>query len=602
MSDIYDVAIVGAGPVGLTAALLAAKAGLRTALIERRAAPIGYPAGHVLNQRSLEIWRQIAPDLEASIRNDSASLEQLRLIVWCASLAGTELARIRLIPQDPAEMAELLSQSPSRQLHYPQSRLEAQLWRAVEAIPSIDFHKGTKVGQVSQDGGQVTIDTEGAGRLTARYCLAADGARSSIREGLGIAMPGPLLARVASVNFKANLDRFIRCRPAVIYWIYNRHLVGPLIRHLGDEWILMAMLHPPQEAEQFDEQHWRRLIAAAIGTPAVDVKIQSIGGWAMTAQVAERMREGRVFLVGDAAHRFPPTGGYGINTGVQDVHNLIWKLKAVIDGHAGDILLDSYDVERKAVAHRNCARSVKNQDDMDQINAAVALRQDDVRRLHAMMERPWFRGLPHRFQLKIAEVLPRLGLRKIARLEADDARGRRMRQRLSAAAEDQRAHFGGAHAVDLGYRYDSALTLSCPVDPAELSPSDTEYRPGSVPGIKLAHGWLDHEGTLKSSHDLVDYEAFTLVTDAAGADPWARALAEASSRLLYPVRLVTVAEGDDSIDAQPAHRWPSRCGVNPGGAILVRPDGHVAWRARDLPAAPASALGTAFSILAQAFG
>lgn len=604
----YDLLVVGAGPVGLSAALLAAKAGLRCALVEQRAGPTGHPAGHVLNARTMEIWREIDPALEAEIRNDSAPLEDLRHIVWCTSLTGPELCRIDILPGTAEETVERLSQSPSRPLHYPQHRLEALLWKWARASTGIDFLSDHKLQALEQDTtgvqAQLRAGNGSERRLSARYCLAADGARSRIREQLGIAMPGPMIARIASVNFRAKLDRLIRGRPAVIYWIYNQHLVGPLVRHMGDDWILMAMLHPPQQIEQFDQAYWRQLIGQALGTQAVDVEIKAIGNWAMTAQIAERFRAGSVFLAGDAAHRFPPTGGYGINTGVGDVHNLVWKLQAVLAGQAGESLLDSYESERKPVAEKNCRRSIDNQDEMDHINEAVALPMDDLRKLHAFMEGKTFLALPKRMQSWITEVLPRLGLKKIAVLEQPESwRAKRLRARLSQAASEQKAHFGGAHAVDLGYRYHGALSLPVPVDASELSPNDLEYRPGTAPGLRLPHAWLEKDGQRLSTVDCLDYGALQLLVDSSWRADWAEALsaALAASQFAYPVRLLALG-ADETADAQADGQWQGLRGVGASGAILVRPDGHVAWRSRALPADPAGEFAAVLRQLGAAFG
>lgn len=605
-----DVLVVGAGPVGVTAALLLEKAGLRALVVEQRPGPIGHPAGHVINPRSLEIWRQLDPKLASAILNDSAPLDDLRYIIWCVSLAGAELTRIRTVPADADALAERLGQSPMRHAHYPQNRLEGMLWRWVREhtrIPLLAGHKCTDL-QIVDGGVTARIEGEQGGTVRARYCLAADGARSDIRRSLGIGMPGPLLMRVASIHFKAKLERLIRARPAVIYWIYNEHLVGPLVRHIDDEWILMSVLHPPQKPEHFDEAHWRELIGHALGTRSIDVKVNAISTWAMTAQVAERFREGPVFLVGDAAHRFPPTGGYGINTGVQDVHNLVWKLKAVIDGRAGDALLDSYEAERKPVAESNCRRSIENQHEMDAINEAVALRSADMQKAHAFMEGRFFRGLSEKTQLRMAAKMTRVGLRKIRWLDDHGPRGQKLRAKLRDAADAQKAHFGGAHGVDLGYRYTAGLSLDCPYGENELSHSDLEYRPSTVPGMRVPHAWLERGGddTVASERlstvDLFDYGALQLWVSPAWREDWAQALAAAQPLLRCPVRLVTVGAGEGA-DAVPLDgSWAECSGIGASGAVLVRPDGHVAWRTRALPSDPAVALGDAFAKIAAAMG
>ena len=592
-----DVLIVGGGPCGLTAALLAHKAGLRATLVERREAPVGYPAGHVINQRSLEIWRQIDPALASAIINDSAPIEDLRYIIWCTSLAGQELARIRTVPETADAMAERMQQSPVRPAHYPQSRLERQLWRRVRENADIEFLSGHECVDVEhcEEGVRARVTGAQGGPVQARFCVAADGAGSPIRRALDIPMPGPLMMRVASIHFRANLDRLIRSRPAVIYWIYNEHLLGPLIRHSHNEWILMSILHPPQRPEHFDETHWRELIREALGTSAVDIEVDAIGTWAMTAQVAERFRSESIFLAGDAAHRFPPTCGYGINTGVQDVHNLIWKLRAVMDDKAPDSLLDSYELERKPVAESNCARSIANQDEMDSINEAVALRARDMQRVHTLMESRVFRRLPESTQLRFAADITRVGLRKIRSLGQSGKRGQRLRGKLRAAAAEQKAHFGGAHGVDLGYHYGGPLVIETPVGRDELSQSDLIYKPSTVPGMRVPHAWVEMGGQRKSTLDLLNYSRWQLWVDASWADDWEQVLARVNSP--WSLELVTLGASSRS-HAQPVDgRWAQVRGVDVSGAILLRPDGHVIWRCMSLPLDPEQTLEAVLSAL-----
>jgi len=603
VEESYDALVVGAGPVGLTAALLLNKAGIRTALVERRCAPIGHPAGHVINPRSMEIWRGIDPALEAAIRNDSAAVEDIRYIIWCMSLGGPELGRIRTVPSSADELAMRLAYSPSRHAHYPQNRLEAKLWEQVAHASGVRFFHGNSVKQldVCAEGVRAHIDgSGGARRLTARFCLAADGARSAIRHELGIAMPGPTIARIASVHFNAKLDRMVRGRPAVMYWIYNKNFLGPLIKHMDDEWILMTPLHPPQRPEHFDEAHWRTLIGHALGTQAVDVKINTIGNWAMTAQIADHFRSGPVFLVGDAAHRFPPTGGYGINTGVQDVHNLVWKLKAVLDGRAGDELLNSYEIERRPIAELNCKQSIDNQQEMDSINTLVSLPSKDMLKLHRIMESRPIRLFPESWRLKFVSRLIRLGLSRVAALYRPGAGGRKLRAAMRHAVSEQRAHFG-AHGTELGYRYRGPLVMAAPYSASELSPSTVVYRASTVPGVMLPHAWLERDGQRVSSLDLLDYSAMQLIVDPSWRDDWAEALFEASQHFSYPVRLLTIGVADEADAVDPEGTWVRHRGVDASGAILARPDGHVAWRIRAMPVNPVRTLTQVLEHLNEAF-
>lgn len=583
----YDAIVLGAGPVGATAALLLHKAGLRVAVVETRVEPSGHPAGHVINPRSMEIWRHIDPELEQTIRNDSAAVEDIRHIVWCTTLSGRELGRINIVPDSSEKLADQLAYSPSRHLNYPQSRLERTLWGWIWKSPEIDFFNGYTMLVFDQDKEGVSLIADNNSNeihLSGRYMLAADGARSSVRQQLGINMPGPLILRVASVHFRANLDRFVRGRPAVIYWIYNSDVMGPLVKHLNYEWVLMTVLHPPQNPEDFTEARWRELIHSTIGSRAVDVEIDAIGTWAMTAQVADRFADGRIFLVGDAAHRFPPTGGYGTNTGVQDAHNLVWKLRAVLNGQAGAALLDTYEMERRPVAIKNCQQSIDNLEEMESINEAVGIRMETMKKAHALMESRLFKALPKGIQLRAADSLQKLGLYRLSLLDSNTGIGRRTRARLDAAVRQQRAHFG-AHGVELGYCYAGPLTLPVPANADEQS-SVLEYVPSTLPGGRLPHAWVFANGKKVSTLDLIPDQGLTLIVDPAWQQHWQAVLDACQPLLSLPLNLIAI-DDQESHGISRKHRWYYRRGVGPSGAVLVRPDGHVVWRTRAMPAAPA---------------
>ncbi len=320
----------------------------------------------------------------------------------------------------------------------------------------------------------------------------------------------------------------------------------------------------------------------------------------MTAQVADAFRKDAIFLVGDAAHRFPPTGGYGINTGVQDAHNLVWKLKAALSGIAGDGLLDTYEAERRPVAIANCARSIANQDEMDAINEAVALRASDMRKAHGLMESRLFRSMPKSTQLGAARNITKLGLRKIRWLNDPGPRGQKLRHKLATAAEEQKAHFGGAHGIELGYRYTDGLTLGDPPSATELSASDLEYKPIAVPGARIPHSWVERDKAICSTLDLLDYDQLQLWVSPAWKEDWSAAIAQSSSHI--PTTIVSIGEGA-SADAEPCDGiWSQRRGIDGSGALLVRPDGHIIWRTRSIPSNPGETLHIVFQQLAETYG
>jgi hypothetical protein len=267
------------------------------------------------------------------------------------------------------------------------------------------------------------------------------------------------------------------------------------------------------------------LVRRALGSEEPAFAIRTIRSWTMTAQVAERYRDRRVFLVGDAAHRFPPTGGLGLNTGVQDAHNLVWKLAAVEAGWAAAALLDTYEIERRPVAQRNADVSLEN-----------AMRLMEVYRALASVD-------PAERAAGTFAVTPE----------------------LTAAIANQAEHFDML-GLQLGYTYPTGAIAD---DGAVATPSPVRtYEPTALPGARLPHAWVERDGRRVSTLDLVAYDRFTLVTGANGR-PWGDELA---ARL--PIAVVTL--GRDAIDRDGT--WARLLDLVPDGAILVRPDQHVAWR------------------------
>ena len=386
VSDTCDVLVVGAGPVGATAALLLASYGIDCTVVEARREPQRHPAAHVLSTRSMEIWREIG--LERDIRGLSAPMHELRCIAYCTTFAGPELGRVPLADLPDAQMDAIESISPTRSAHLPQNVLEPLLWQHLRNSDRINVRTGWQYRSHTDtaDGVAVTVaDTTTGSRRTilARYLIAADGAASTVRRALGITMEGPILQNVVSVLFSADLEAFRRHRRGPVMWTHTAKGLGATIVHRPpDDLVFQIPYFPPFESvEDFPAAICRRHIVDAIGDPAVRVDIKSIQTWAMTAQVATDYRAGRVFLAGDAAHRFPPTGGLGLNTGVADVHNLAWKLAWVIAGRADEALLDSYERERRPVGAAATADSVANFDGMFDVVAALGLPRRAVRML-----------------------------------------------------------------------------------------------------------------------------------------------------------------------------------------------------------------------------
>jgi hypothetical protein len=270
-------------------------------------------------------------------------------------------------------------------------------------------------------------------------------------------MEGPdNLQSFAMIHFTADLSSLTRNCPGVLYWLCDQGAGGTLISHGDNEWVYMHPADANHVISQSVEELEVMIRSVLAETPA-DIKVLKTSSWTMTSQIADRYREGRVFLVGDAAHRFPPSGGMGLNSGVQDAHNLAWKLHAVLSNQATDSLLDTYEPERRPVAQRNAQASLEN-------------------------------------AFKMFEVF--------------EALGKPNQEGLVEAINNQQTHFD-MFGLQMGYRYELEGTTT------PLAPLSDDiirnYTPSSEPGSRLPHGWLIRDGKTISSLDLIDLTQATVI-------------------------------------------------------------------------------------------
>ncbi len=523
------VLIVGAGPAGLTSALLLSRLGIASRVVERRASPQPAPAAHVVNARTFEIFRAGGVDMQAiaAACQDPADAGHVR---WVTTLAGEELGCLPFERQGDDVLA--LTPTPLRSLS--QHRLEPILLDAVRRRPDVDVAYGHEWQAAEHDGAGVTSRIVGHGgrsyELRSRWLVAADGAASPVRRSLGIVPIGPdRLQSFVMIHIEAALRPLVGRRPAVIYWTTAPDAVGAFVAHAIDStWVYMHPWDPDREsAADYTDAVCSAIVRRAMGTDAIPFSVRTVRTWTMTAQVVERYRAGRAFLVGDAAHRFPPTGGLGLNTGVQDAHNLMWKLAAVEAGWADEAVLESYGAERRPIAQRNADVSLAN-----------ALRLGEVYQALASGERA----------------------------------------QIAAAIANQAEHFDML-GLQLGFRY-AAGDVAAADGRREPESSVREYIPSATPGARVPHAWVRRAGIRLSSLDLLPYDRFTLITGPAGR-AWAAAL-----DTTVPLACLTI--GSDVVDDD--GRWMALLGIEPTGAVLVRPDQHVAWRARRGVADPARAI------------
>ncbi|SEB26811.1 MULTISPECIES: FAD-dependent monooxygenase [unclassified Mycobacterium] len=559
-----SIVIVGAGASGSTLALLLARYDIPTVVIEERAETRLHPAAHVINARTLEIWNQASPMLGRALASITPPIDTVNVIRWCTDVRSEPIGEIDLLSQ-PDRLAEVRTHSPYLISHIGQHLLMPELWKALEDDPLIDFRRGWRAGH---DGKALTLRRQGSDPVTVspRFIIAADGANSALRGAAGIAMTGPVLANMGSVFFHApGLYPDGAPRP-LLSWIYHPRFSGVMIAHADDDYVLMTpYLHAAQSIAGDARRFWNRMLPNVIGSS--EYRIRSTGTWTMTKQIADRFRSGSLLLIGDAAHRFPHTGGFGLNSGVQDAHNLAWKLAAVLQDGASDALLDSYEIERRPVVARFAEQSTQNHFKLDDVTAPLGVTNRSLNQATELIGKLPLDRVPDSAIARVADALTTAQTSRTRRLLRSSTRSRRLRERMAAAIPGQEEHFV-ASGLEFGYAYASSLIDTdegpCPAGDVAF------YRPTTHPGARLPHTFIRRsDGSAVSTHDVIARRGLTVFT--ADASGWADALASTSISLpLTVVALISNSDGDRTATAL--------FEVGDRGAVVVRPDGHVVWR------------------------
>jgi 2-polyprenyl-6-methoxyphenol hydroxylase-like FAD-dependent oxidoreductase len=375
MYDVHSsrVLIVGGGLVGLCASLFLSQHGVGSVLVERRRDTSPQPKARRISIRTMELFRQlgIADEVTAAA---SALADFQRMS------AGPTLALARPLPfPPPGGNSAWADCSPVTACLCAQDALEPVL-RELASKAGGDLRFGTEVLDLAEDGDGAAATVRGpAGdlaELSARYVIAADGARSPIRERLGIPRSGRgSLGRFVNIYFRADLADLVRGREFNLCQVEGSGPDGTVFGERGtfasvngtDRWIFSTTVSPGRTAAD-----WARAVAAAIGMPGIPVEVLSVLEWEPGMFVADRFRQGPIFLAGDAAHIMPPYAALGANTGIQDAHNLAWKLAALLAGTAGAALLDSYHDERHPAAWFAAEQSTLRSASLRRMQAATA--------------------------------------------------------------------------------------------------------------------------------------------------------------------------------------------------------------------------------------
>ncbi|HEY2382020.1 MAG TPA: FAD-dependent monooxygenase [Terriglobia bacterium] len=357
MSDIeVPVLIVGGSLVGMSAALLLAQHGVRALAVEYHRGTAIHPRAAQISQRTMEIFRTVG--VEQIVRKKSGQqFVQDGAIMAVETLAGKELTYfISNLNEGVRDV------SPTERIFISQSLLEPLLKsRAEELGAQLRFATELIAFDQDADGISATLRQRDSGqteKVRAQYMIAADGAHSRVRERLGIGMSGRgAFSNSVTIYFRANVAPLLRGRNLSVIYVNNATLRGffRFEKPFDSGFLAINALGDPKDpvtdvATGLTEERCIELVRIALGSESIPITIESLMPWKAAAEVADRFQSGRIFLAGDSAHIMPPNGGFGGNTGVQDAHNLAWKLASILKGKPDRELLDTYERERRPVA------------------------------------------------------------------------------------------------------------------------------------------------------------------------------------------------------------------------------------------------------------
>ncbi|MER7508033.1 FAD-dependent monooxygenase [Streptomyces lavendulae] len=530
------VLVVGGSLVGLSTSLFLSRHGIRHLLVEKHAGTSVHPRGRGINARTMELFRTAG--VEPAIRKEASALEANQGILQTqSSLVGGEHKWL-IKAVDPSNALKKFS--PTGWCLCSQNNIEPVL-AAQSRAQGADVRFATELMSFDQDETGVSAvvkDRETGEHLTVRadYLIAADGPRSPVREALRIRQTGngELFHNVSIVFRSERLADVLGDLRFIVCYLMKPGADGALLPVDNEtQWVFHAPWHPEtgETLEDFTDERCVEQIRGAIGVPDLDVEIGGKAPWHAAERVAEQYRVGRVFVVGDAAHEMCPTGAFGSNTGIQDAHNLAWKVAAVLEGAAGPELLHTYEQERlpvaRATSERASARSAEHSHP-------------------GYVPPPTMGGGPG----------------------------------------------SGVLTTAMGYCYPEGAVLGG--DPSRPVIPETMRLTGDV-GTRAPHMWLTRAGERISLLDL--YERSFVLLSGAGT-PWREAAREVARQTGVRLDAYAIGSGPDADLVQPdGADWAELHALAADGAVLVRPDGFVAWRSEGAVADPRAVLTDALTRL-----
>ncbi|KAM5361900.1 hypothetical protein ACJZ2D_012845 [Fusarium nematophilum] len=573
------VLIVGGGPTGLLSAYMLSKFGseyhLRAAraesvnsaipvkclVVEKYPERLAAPKAHALCPRSLEICRQFGLDTNAmrklgTPRNDA---------YWVNFVTNLSGERIGVLPYERMD-AGVLEHTPEMIHNIPQPAFEKFVAKELEHDPNVEVRKNVAYISSQQTCDQVTSVLEERSTKTqwlarSRHVLACDGAKSQVRADLGIGSEGEDgYETMMTIHFKADLRPVVGDMVGMLHWITDPACSGFIIAYdLECNHVLISNFDSKKRpAESWSQELARTTVSAAIGQE-VPFDILSYRPWLLSRKVANQYRQGNIFLVGDAAHSFPPTGGLGLNSGIADAHNITYKVAAVHRGWANSSVLKTYEDDRRHIALVNSAQSVKN-----------------GKRIFSFLKTLGTAGIDD-----VEEARKNL-LKSI--------QDRNKQDMIAREVEAQREHFNNLE-LHIGYVYGDK----------ETPPNASNFSPKFTSGARLPHAWIkprpnraflsvspldlsyvaelsqdDVNARQFSTLDLLHFDSFTLIVSSHRV--WSARFEELckltrSSRINLQLR--SIDQDFDFVYEEQQKMFNEGAGIMHGCALLVRPDQHL---------------------------
>lgn len=575
--------IVGGGGTGLAASVFLADLGVETLLVERHKSTSSLPKAHYLNQRTMEIFA--LHGMADAVCAKSAPRANNAKIKWLSSVGGDgPLDRHVLAEADVMGGGDAASIYDAKGFraptHIPQFRLEPIIREIADQRSPGGVLFEHELLSFTQDKHGVVATVRDLREkedieVRCEYLLGADAGRT-VGPQLRVSMQGATgMADYVSVWFSADLSSYLTDSDSVMRLIFPPAQVGQgkytciLIAYgptrwdgRSEEWGL-GLMRSPDDPDSVDENSIVPIMRKFLKID-VPLKVHNVTHWFLETTVADRFSFERVHLLGDAAHKQTPGAGLGLNSAIQDAHNISWKLAYVLKGLAPPALLSSYEEERRPVITENVRWSMFCLTNHLLVVTAMGVN------LAASSE---------------------ANEEAVADLISDTRTGASKRARLAEVFRTQRVEYQ-AHDLEMGFNYPVGAVVDDGSPRPWRDPMGSEYRPTTRPGCRLPHTRLEYQGVRRSTHELIPMGGMlALTSDEPLAQEWVDAVAKVSADTGVPVRTVRIGPRGDAFD--PSQNWIALREVGPEGIVLVRPDGHVGFRAAKLPRSPADTIAAA---------